>query len=359
MFDHIAPLSVHSFASDNYSGAHPRVLEAIEAANVGQQVAYGADAFTARLQERLSEEFDVPADVYPVFNGTGANVVALQTILPRWGAVICADTAHVHVDEGGAPERLAGIKLHTIPTRDGKLTPSIIDLEARGWGDEHRAQPLAVSITQSTEVGTVYTPDEVRAIAEHVHARGMWLHMDGARLANAAAALGVPAREFTSKAGIDVLSFGGTKNGLVFGEAVVVLNQEAASGARFLRKSTAQLPSKMRYVSAQFLALLEDDLWFRSAAQANAMASRMRTALEVELEKGTVEGLWFDQPTQSNSLFVHLPPEVARTLREKHRFYDWDEARGVVRWVTSFTTTEWDVDSFVADVVAAFQTSEG
>lgn len=358
MFEQIAPLPVHSFASDNYAGAHPRVLEAIQAANVGQHVAYGADPFTARLQERLASEFEVPAAVYPVFNGTGANVVALQTMLPRWGAVICADTSHVHVDEGGAPEQLAGLKLYTIGTPDGKLTPPLIDLEARGWGDEHRAQPLVVTITQSTEVGTVYSPDEVRAIADHVHARGMWLHMDGARLANAAASLDVPAREFTSRAGVDVLSLGGTKNGLVFGEAVVVLNPAAASGARFVRKSSAQLPSKMRYVSAQFLALLEDDLWLRSAARANAMASRMRAALESAQADGTVEGLRFDQPTQANSLFVHLPAAVARILREKHRFYDWDATRGVVRWVTSFSTTEADVDMFIADVVAAFRAAE-
>ncbi|AJT43125.1 threonine aldolase [Psychromicrobium lacuslunae] len=345
----------HSFASDNYSGAHPEVLEALVAANVRQQIAYGEDAYTTRLQERLSAEFGVAAEVYPVFNGTGANVVGLQTLVPRWGSVICAQTAHVNVDEGGAPEKMAGLKLLAIPTEDGKLTPELIDTEAYGWGDEHRAQPSAVTITQSSEVGTLYTAAEVRAIAEHVHSLGMSLHMDGSRVANAAAALNVPLREFTSDAGVDVLSFGGTKNGLVLGEAVVVLNPEASKGSKFIRKTSMQLASKMRFVSAQFLALLEDELWLRSAAHANAMASRMRTALDAAIANGQAEGLRFMHPTQVNSLFAQLPKAVTEQLRTKHRFYDWDEAAGVVRWVCSFDTQESDVDLFVEDLIAAFK----
>jgi threonine aldolase len=209
--------AIRGFASDNYSGIHPEVLAAIAAANEGHQVAYGEDAYTARLQEVMARHFGADAEAFPVFNGTGANVVGLQSMLPRWGAVIAASTAHINVDEGGAPERVAGIKLLTVPTENGKLTPELVDREAWGWGDEHRAQPLVVSITQSTELGTLYTPDEIRALADHAHARGMRLHLDGARISNAAASLGLPLRAFTTDAGVDVLSFGGTKNGAMLG----------------------------------------------------------------------------------------------------------------------------------------------
>ena len=205
------------FASDNYAGAHPEVLAAIADANGGHQISYGEDVYTARLQEVMKEHFGERAEVFPVFNGTGANVTALTSVLPRWGAVIATSTAHIHTDENGAPERISGLKLLTVPTPDGKLTPELIDREAWGWGDEHRAQPLAVSITQTTELGTLYSIDEVRAIAEHVHSKGMVLHLDGARISNAAAALQVPFREFTTDVGIDILSFGGTKNGLLYG----------------------------------------------------------------------------------------------------------------------------------------------
>uniref|UniRef100_UPI0037834892 threonine aldolase family protein n=1 Tax=Pseudolysinimonas sp. TaxID=2680009 RepID=UPI0037834892 len=209
------------FASDNYAGIHPEVLAALAAANEGHQVSYGEDAYTARLAEVMREQFGAQAEVFPVFNGTGANVVALTSLLPRWGAVVAAKTAHIHNDEGGAPEKVTGIKLFVVPTPDGKLTPELIATEAWGWGDEHRAQPLAVSITQTTELGTLYTPAEVRAIADWAHEHGMALHMDGARIWNAAAALGVPFREFTVDAGVDILSFGGTKIGLLGAEAVV------------------------------------------------------------------------------------------------------------------------------------------
>ena len=218
------------FASDNYAGIHPEVLAAIAAANDGHQVAYGDDVYTARLQEVMAEHFGAGVEAFPVFNGTGANVIGLQSMLPRWGAVICAQTAHINTDENAAPERVAGLKLLTVPTPDGKLTPELIDREAWGWGDEHRAQPLAVSITQTTELGTAYTAAEVRAIADHVHERGMTLHMDGARVSNAAAYLRKPLREFTTDAGVDLLSFGGTKNGLIFGDVVVVLNPAACRG---------------------------------------------------------------------------------------------------------------------------------
>lgn len=333
-----------AFASDNYSGVHPEVLAAIAEANEGHQVAYGEDAYTARLQEVVRGHFGERAEAFPVFNGTGANVTALTSLLPRWGAVVTSANAHIHTDEGGAPERVTGLKLLPVQTPDGKLTPELIDREAWGWGDEHRAQPLAVSITQSTELGTVYTPDEIRAIADHAHERGMAVHLDGARISNAAAALGVGLREFTTDAGVDILSLGGTKNGLLYGEAVVVLNPEAANGVVFLRKLVMQLASKMRFLSAQLIALYEGDLWLRSAAHSNAMAAKLRAGLE------GLDGIRFTQQTQANAIFAILPPGVADRVREQFRFYDWNPATGEVRWMTSFDTTDDDVDAFIAAV---------
>lgn len=336
--------SVRGFASDNYSGVHPEVLAALAAANGGHQVSYGEDDYTARLQLLMEQHFGEGIECFPVFNGTGANVLSLQSLLPRWGAVICAATAHINMDENGAPERVGGIKLLAVPTPDGKLTPELIDREAWGWGDEHRAQPLAVSITQTTEMGTCYTPEEVRAIADHVHAKGMKLHMDGARLANAAAHLQVPLRAFTRDAGVDILTFGGTKNGLLFGEVVVALNPAAANGLIFLRKMNMQLASKMRFLSAQFIALLEGDLWLRSAGHANAMAARLRAGVE------GIDGVEPTQKTESNGVFAVLPAGVADRLRKSFRFYDWNEATREVRWMCSFDTSEEDVDSFIAAI---------
>jgi threonine aldolase len=342
--------NLRGFASDNYSGIHPEVLAAIAAANDGHQVAYGDDVYTERLQEVFARHFGEGVEAFPVFNGTGANVVGLQSMLPRWGAVIAAGTAHINVDEGGAPERVAGIKLLTVPTDDGKLTPELIDREAWGWGDEHRAQPLAVSITQSTELGTLYTVDEITAIADHAHQLGMNVHMDGSRLSNAAASLDMPFRAFTRDAGVDVLSFGGTKNGAMLGEAVVVLNPEASTGLKFLRKLDMQLASKMRFVSAQLIALLEDDLWLRNASHANAMAQRLRAGVEAGIADGSIRGVAFTQPTQANGVFATLPDGVADRLRESFRFYDWDASKNEVRWMCSFDTSENDIDAFIAAI---------
>jgi threonine aldolase len=338
------------FASDNYAGVHPEVLAALAAANGGHQVAYGDDAYTERLRQLMRVEFGDTADVFPVFNGTGANVVALTAMLPRWGAVVATATAHIHSDEGGAPERVSGLKILTVPTPDGKLTPDLIATEAWGWGDEHRAQPLAVSITQTTELGTLYSPAEVRAIADYAHEHGMALHMDGARIWNAAAALGVPFREFTSAAGVDVLSFGGTKNGLLGAEAVVVIDPVRAEGMRYLRKLSMQLASKMRFTSAQLLALFDDGLGLRAAAHANDMASRLRSGLEAGLADGELRGLSFSHPTQANAVFAAVPNDAADRIRERVRFYDWDRAAGQVRWMCAWDTTEDDVDGFVTAI---------
>lgn len=341
-------IDARSFASDNYAGTHPEVLAALADANRGHQVAYGADVYTARLTEVMRDHFGGQTEVFPVFNGTGANVTALTSMLPRWGAVVAASTAHINTDENGAPERIGGLKLLTVDTPDGKLTPELIDRQAWGWGDEHRAQPLAVSITQTTELGTLYTVDEIRAITEHAHAKGMTVHMDGARIANAAAALGVPLRDFTTDAGVDILSFGGTKNGALFGEAVVTLDPTVANGLIYLRKVNMQLASKMRFVSAQLLALFEDDLYLRSASHANTMATRLRGTLEREIGDGTISGLGFSQPTQANAVFALIAKEAADRIRERVHFYDWNRAAGEVRWMTAFDTTQDDVDAFVA-----------
>jgi threonine aldolase len=335
------------FASDNYAGAHPSVIAAIAEANGGHQISYGDDDYTAQLQLVMKAQFGEQAETFPVFNGTGANVTALTSLLPRWGAVVASSTAHIHTDENGAPERISGLKLLTVPTPDGKLTPDLIDREAWGWGDEHRAQPLAVSITQTTELGTLYSVDEVRAIGDHIHGLGMKLHMDGARIANAAAALQVPVREFTTDAGVDILSFGGTKNGMLYGEAIVALNPAAVDGLIYLRKLNMQLASKMRFISAQLLALFEDDLWLQSAGHSNRMAAHLRRSLE----DAAPAGLGFSQATEANAVFGVLDTAVSDRIRERVRFYDWDRAKGEVRWMTAFDTTEADVDAFVSVIL--------
>lgn len=333
--------AVRGFASDNYAGVHPEILAAIALANGGHQVSYGDDAYTEHLQQVFRGHFGAHAEAYPVFNGTGANVTALQALTDRWGAVICAESAHINVDEGGAPERMAGLKLLTVPTPDGKLTPELIDRQAWGWEDEHRAMPQVVSITQNTELGTVYTVDEVRAICEHAHAKGMKVHLDGARIANAAASLDVPMRAFTNAAGVDVLSYGGTKNGMMAGEAVVVLNPDAVRQMKHIRKMSMQLASKMRFVSVQLEALLAKDLWLRNARHANAMARRLEAGV-----RGT-DGVEILYPVQANAVFARLPHEVTRRLQERYRFYFWDEIAGDVRWMCSFDTQEEDVDGFL------------
>lgn len=348
----IDPVQLHDpqrrgFASDNYSGVHPEILDAIVAANGGHQSAYGNDDYTARLQEVIRGHFGPAAEAYPMFNGTGANVTALQAMLPRWGAVVCAKSAHINVDEGGAPERVGGLKLYSVPTPDGKLTPELIDVEAWGFGDEHRAQPLAVSITQSTELGTLYTPYEIAAICDHAHSLGMVVHLDGARLSNAAAALGADFAAFTKDAGVDVVTLGGTKNGALGAEAIVTLRPGVAQGLPFARKFNMQLASKMRFVSAQLIALYSGDLWLRNASHANAMAGRLRAALE------GASGVHFSYPTQANGVFVRLPDGVADAVRERYFFYDWDASVNEVRWMCSFDTQPDDIDTFAALVADA------
>ncbi len=331
------------FASDNYAGVHPEVLEKLAEVNAGHQIAYGDDEVTAELSEVMKKHFGKTAQVFPVFNGTGANVVSLQAMCRPWEAVVCAAGAHINVDEGGAPEKVAGLKLHTIPTADGKLTPDLIETQAWGFGNEHRAQPKVVSITQSTELGTIYTPEEIRAIADQAHKKGMLLHLDGARISNAAAALGVPMRAFTADVGVDIVSLGGTKNGVMAAEAVLVLNPEFSDVIKYVRKSAMQLGSKMRFISAQLLALYENDLWLRSATHANSMATK--------LYEGVKDLVRVEKP-QANALFPYLDPKVTEDLQKEFKFYVWDHLTGQVRWMCSWDTTEQDVDAFVALVRA-------
>ena len=342
--------SARGFKSDNCAGVHPEILAAIGAANGGHQPSYGGDVYTARLREVFRGHFGERAEAYPVFNGTGANVIGLQSMTEPWSAVICAETAHINLDEGGAPEKVAGLKLLSVPTPDGKLTPALIDRWAHGWGDEHRAQPRVVSITQSTELGTLYTAEEIAAISAHAHELGMTVHMDGTRLANAAAALDLPFRAFTTDAGVDVLSFGGTKNGLLYGEVIVVLDPDAVRGVPYLRKAAMQLSSKMRFVSAQFIALLEGDLWLRSAGHANAMAGRLHEAIR------HLPGVEVDRLPQANAVFVRLDKGVAARLGKRFRFESWDEGTGEVRWVCSFDTTEADVDALATALAEEVRT---
>jgi len=340
----------HDFASDNHAGVHPDILAAIAEANSGHAASYGADEWTARAAELFRHHFGADARVYLVFNGSGANVACLDAVLRPHEAVVCTETAHLHVDECGAPERIAGAKLLTVPTVDGKLTPDDLGRWEGRCGDEHSAQARLVSITQTTELGTLYTPAEIAAIAQRAHSMDMLLHVDGARLSNAAAALDVPLAAITTDVGVDLLSFGGTKNGLMFGEAIVILRPELAPHAKFVRKQLLQLNSKMRFASAQFEALLEGDLWLANARNANAMAARLRDAVEAA-------GVEIAYPVEANAVFARLEQSAIDQLlsesEAEHPFYVWDEQLGVVRWMCAWDTTPDDVDSFAGAVASA------
>jgi threonine aldolase len=338
---------VKGFASDNNAGVHPEVLAALTDANEGHAAAYGDDPWTARAEELLRAHFGEQSVAYLVFNGSGANVLCLRALCRPWQSVICTAQAHVNVDEGGAPEALAGVKLQAVQTHDAKLTPEHVEWQLGRLGDQHAVQPRVVSVTQSTELGTRYSPYELHALAHVAHERGLLLHVDGARLANAAAALDVSLRELTTDVGVDAVSFGGTKNGLLMGEAVVFCDPAHAEGFAFLRKQTLQLASKGRFLAAQFVALLEGDLWHRSAAHANAMAARLADALLA------VPGVRLTQPVQANGVFAILPPGTAERVRRDWRFYTWDEGTGEVRLMCSWDTTPGEVDAFAADVARA------
>lgn len=335
---------VISFASDNFAGVHPEILEAIAGANLGHVKAYGDDPYTARVVSLFKQHLGEKISVYPVFNGTAANVLALKALVRSHQAVICAATAHIHLDECGAPESYLGSKLIPVPTPDGKLRPEMIAPLLGDLGNQHRVQPRVISISQCTELGTVYTVDEVRALADFAHAHGLYLHLDGARISNAAAFLGVSLRELTADAGVDAMSFGGTKNGALLGEAVVFFREGLGEEFRFLRKQGMQLGSKMRFISAQFEALLGGDLWLRSARHSNAMATRL-----AERVRG-IAGVEIVYPVETNAVFAAIPTEAIPPLQERFFFHVWDRSRSVVRWMTAFDTTEADVDAFAAAI---------
>lgn len=331
------------FASDNYAGVHPDVMAAIVAVNEAHQVAYGADETTTRLDALAVSMFGAGASVFPVFNGTGANVVALQACANRWQAVICVSGAHINADEGGAPEKMAGLKLYGIESHDGKLTPELIATQLYDIGFVHRAQPAVVSITQTTELGTLYSPAEVRAIADYCHANNLLLHMDGARLSNAAAALGVDFKAFTTDAGVDILSLGGTKIGAMGAEAIVVLSPALADSIPFLRKTSMQLASKMRFVSAQLIALFESGLAVRNGVHANAMAARLDAGLRAL-------GVDIPNATQANAVFPIFTYAQTEALMKQFKFYVWNHITGQVRLMCSWDTTEDDVEGLLAAV---------
>jgi len=329
-----------TFASDNYAGAHPEILQAITEANAGHAGSYGADAHTAAAQELFRKLFGPQTETFFVYNGTGANVVGLSAITRSWQSIICAEAAHIQVDESTAPEKFTGCKLLPVAAPNGKITPDVVLAHVIRLGDQHHAQPAVISISQTTEYGTLYTPEEVRALADVAHQNGMLLHMDGSRISNAAAALDMEFRRFTVDAGVDVLSFGGTKNGMLFGEAVVFFDPSRATDLPYLRKQGMQLHSKMRFISAQFNALLSGDLWKRNAGHANRMAQRLADGLRA------IPGIVLTQPVQANAIFATMPPAVIPALQKEYPFYVWNEAISEVRLMGSWDTTEEDVDAF-------------
>jgi threonine aldolase len=337
-------MTKRSFASDNNAGVHPEMIEAIKAANDGHVIAYGDDHFTARAVKLFQKNFGRDVAVHFVFGGTGANVLGLKAIIKSHQAIVCAETAHVNVDECGAPENFTGCKLLPLPTPDGKLRIEQIKPLLHAIGNEHHVQPRVISVSQATEMGTVYTKKELKTLAAFAHDNGMLLHVDGARIANAAVSLKATLKEITADAGVDVLSFGGTKNGMMYGEAVIFFDKKLAVDFKYIRKQGMHLPSKMRYISAQFEALLSNDLWRRSAEHANRMAQ----ILSGELAK--LPQIKITQLVESNGVFATVPSKYIPQLQKKYFFYVWNEEISEVRFMASFDTTEEDIHDFVSVV---------
>ena len=332
---------IRSFASDNNAGVHPEVLAAITRANEGHVVGYGDDPYTGSAKKKFEEHFGTGIEVYFTFNGTGANVLGLQALTRPYNAILCSDYAHICVDECGAPEKHTGCKLIPLPHQDGKITVDQVKHAYHGIGDQHHVQAKVISITQSTEMGTIYTPEEIQALARFAHEHDMFLHMDGARIANAAVSLGQTLRQATRDLGVDVLSFGGTKNGIMGGEAVVFFDKALSADFLYLRKQGMQLASKMRFIAVQFEALLTNDLWKRSAEHAN----RMARALEAEVRQ--IPQARIAWPVEANGVFAQIPQHAIQKIQERYFFYPWIEEECIVRWMCSFDTTEDDIQSFV------------
>ena len=338
----IVGMTEKTFASDNYSGVHPEIMEALIACNEGHAPAYGADEFTKRAINKFREHFGNDAHVFFVYNGTGANVLSLTSATRSFNSIICSDLAHINVDESTAPEKFTGCKLITIPTKDGKIYPDEIESRIHRLGDQHHPQTKIISISQTTEYGTVYTIDEIMSIAAIARKYNFYFHMDGSRISNAAVSLGKKFSEFTRDAGVDVLSFGGTKNGMMFGESVVIFNQNLVEYFDFIRKQGMQLHSKMRFISAQFEAFLNHDLWKASAGHSNEMAQYLKEKLS------TIEIIKITQSVQANVIFAYMPPDIIPHLQKEYFFYVWNEKKSEVRLMCSFDTTKEDVDGFVS-----------
>ena len=330
-----------SFASDNNAGIHPEMIQAITSANDGHVLAYGGDPFTVRAVKLFQKHFGRDISVNFVFGGTGANVLGLKAITKSYEAIICAETAHVNTDECGALGNFTGCALLAISTPDGKLRTEQIKPLLHGIGVEHHVQPRVISVSQATEMGTVYTKKELKALADFAHDHNLLLHVDGARLANAAVSLKTSLKELTAGAGVDVLSFGGTKNGMMYGEAVIFFDKNLGADFKFIRKQGMHLPSKMRYISAQFEALLSSDLWRRSAEHSNRMAQMLGS----ELSK--IPRIQLTQPVEANGVFAVIPREYVPQLQKKYFFYVWDEEISEVRLMASFDTSEDDIRDFV------------
>ncbi|MGM0620791.1 MAG: threonine aldolase family protein [Bacteroidota bacterium] len=328
------------FASDNNSGIHPLILKGIEEANQGHVKGYGDDPYTQKAIQLFKEKFGDETEIFFVFNGTGANVLGLSTVTQSFNSIVCAETAHIEEDECGAPEKFSGCKLLPVEPENGKLTPESVKRHLKGFDFEHHSQPRVISISQVTEMGTVYQPDEIRVLADLAHSNNMLLHMDGARIANAAVALNMDFKSFTKDCGVDVLSFGGTKNGMMMGEAVLFFNPELTINTKYLRKQSMQLYSKMRFVGAQFLAYFKNDLWKETASHANKMAR----LLEAEVSK--IPEIKITQPVEANGVFAQVPKKIIAPLQEHFFFYPWNELKGEVRWMTSFDTTETEIYEF-------------
>ena len=330
-----------SFASDNNAGVHPEVLKAISDANRGHAVGYGDDSYTDAAVRKFKQQFGSDIEVFMVFNGTAANCLSLKALTDSYHAVICSESAHIYADECGAPEKFTGCKLLPIPTTDGKLTVESVSHAYHGIGDQHHVQPRVISITQATEMGTVYKAEEITALARFAHEREMFLHVDGARIANAAASLGVSLRQATRDLGVDVLSFGGTKNGAMGAEAVIFFDRKLCQDFLYLRKQGMQLASKMRFISAQFDALLTESLWLKNAQHANRMARLLKVQL------GEIPQVKIIYTVEANGVFAKIPHRAIARLQKRYFFYVWNEQQSVVRWMCSFDTTEQDVRQFV------------
>jgi threonine aldolase len=330
-----------TFASDNYAGVHPEIMDALLRANQGHEGSYGNDSYTQAAVARFKELFGDPIEVHFVYNGTGANVLGLATLTASFNSIICADGAHINVDESTAPEKFLGCKLVTIPSKNGKIYPAEIESRIIRVGDQHHPQVKAISISQSTEYGTLYSIDEIKALSAVAKKHNLFFHMDGSRISNASVALNAEFKTFTKDAGVDVLSFGGTKNGMMFGEAVVLFNPRLSENFAFIRKQSMQLHSKMRFISAQFLCMLSNDLWKRNASHSNQMAKKLEAGLR------QFKTIQITQSVDANGIFAIFPPEIIPSLQESGFFYVWNEAISEVRLMCSWDTTENDVDQFL------------